>query len=715
VRRSHRAIPILFPVAFLALAGMGVVRSRMDAAEATGGRRPFRFDDLKSVVRPSDVQLSPDASKVAYVITRAEKSPYGDRTSIWLLDVASGSNEPFTSGKSDRMPRWSPDGHSIAFLSSREETPQIWKIGLRGGEARGVIEAGAGKSDGWKPGPITEFAWSPDGARIAFIAPAEPTEEKKKADKEKEHPTTVTASESPETLTQNTRTELFIAVVEVKTGRCERLTDGKTVPSALRWSPDGSQIAFAGRPSDVYVANAQNADDIYALTLSSKEVRKLGGERLTDQLPAWSPAGNAVAFISDDEPSVYESLRTVQIVDAKTGAKTVISGDFKKTSTRSPVRWSADGRVYFVANDHATVHVMSIDPKDKALRTVTPEDMYVRSYSLSRDGKTLAALFEDRNRPPEIYVGSPATGKYRKLTSLHPYLEQLALGSVEKVTWRSADDRFTVEGFLVKPPDFVAGRKYPLLLNVHGGPGSAYSNAFADLNFEGGYHTPPQIYAAEGYLVLMPNPRGDYSYSKEFTDAFIQNWGRGDVNNDDIGGVEALIRQGIADPDRVGIMGHSYGGYATAWAITQTKRFKAASLSDSPLNLISSYGQLYPDFVEFYDYFFGADPNKDPKLFIELSPLTHASQITTPLMIRVGNKSSDVKPGGMLSQGLELYAALKRRNVPVELVVNPQEGHGIVNIDTYRNYVERNVRWFNFWVLGKGEYKLDAGAADRKP
>jgi dipeptidyl aminopeptidase/acylaminoacyl peptidase len=695
----------------LSVAGLLVVFARaggasppLSSAATAQGSRPFRFEDLKSVLRPSDVQLSPDGRKIAYVVQHVEKATYGDRSEIWLADVASGENAPLTSGKDDRMPRWSPDGRTIAFLSSRGGDSEVWRIRLSGGEARPVRETPP--PEDWKPGSVSDLAWSPDGSRLVIVARAAPDEKKAAEKKPSEPPATLVASQAPEMLTQNERTESFLATIDVKTGRCERLTDGKLVPSSPGWSPDSTEIVFIGKPIDALVGNADNASDVYSVSLASKDARKIGGQKLSDYSPAWSPSGDAIVYVSDDGPTVYEALRSLHVVDKRTGKERLISGDFKKASTRLPARWAADGRIYFSANDHATLRIMSVDPNGSGLRRVTPEDMYVRSYSFSPDGKTMAALFENAGVPPDLYVGSPQTGKFRKLTDMHVYLRNIAMGSVERVKWRSADDRFTVEGFLVKPPGFEAGKRYPLLVNVHGGPGSAYSNAFAEVNFESGYHSPAQLYAAEGYLVLLPNPRGDYSYSKEYTDAFIKDWGKGDFNNDVNAGVDFLVKTGVADPERLGIMGHSYGGYSTAWAITQTDRFKAASLSDSPLNLVSSYGQLYPDFIEFYDYFLGGDPYRDATLFLDRSPVTHASKIKTPLMIRVGNKPHDVKPSGMLAQGLELYAALKQKGVPVELVVNPREGHGIMDLDTYRDYVERNIRWFNFWVLGKGSDPL---------
>jgi dipeptidyl aminopeptidase/acylaminoacyl peptidase len=322
----------------------------------------------------------------------------------------------------------------------------------------------------------------------------------------------------------------------------------------------------------------------------------------------------------------------------------------------------------------------------------------------------MAAIFEDVNTPAEVYVGNPTTGRFEKLTSLGDALKGIALGRVEVVHWRSGDDRFDVEGFLVKPPDFSPHGRYPLLVNMHGGPRVLYQNAFIDVNFRSASHTPAQLYAAHGYLVLLPNKRGDDGYGAEFAAAHTRRWGE-DVEYDVLPGVDALVAQGLADPEKLGIMGASYGGTATAWAIGHTTRFKAASIDDAPINLLSYYSQGYLTHDTWMDPFMGGSPSVAMDQYLEKSPVLYASAIVTPTLLRYGGERfpRPISIGPL--QGMELFRALHERGVPVEFIYHPTQGHGIADEEVYRDWVERNLRWFDYWVMGRGPRPLDSTLA----
>jgi dipeptidyl aminopeptidase/acylaminoacyl peptidase len=281
------------------------------------------------------------------------------------------------------------------------------------------------------------------------------------------------------------------------------------------------------------------------------------------------------------------------------------------------------------------------------------------------------------------------------------------LGAVDTVWWRSGDDRFDDEGFLVKPPDFVAGKKYPLLVDIHGGPRGEYQNSFTDVNFDGSYHTPPQVYAAHGYLVLLPNKRGDDGYGSSYVSAHTKHWGD-DVTYDMLAGVDALTARGFVDSNRVGVMGASYGGYATAWAIAHANRFKAASIQEGPINLLSYYSQAYLGNDAWMEPFLGGDPSTALEEYLAKSPILFASKIETPTLLAYG-EARFPRHFGMALQGMELYRALHSRGIPVEFLYFPGQGHVIAGEASYRDWVARNVRWFDHWLGVHGDSSPGVG------
>jgi dipeptidyl aminopeptidase/acylaminoacyl peptidase len=274
----------------------------------------------------------------------------------------------------------------------------------------------------------------------------------------------------------------------------------------------------------------------------------------------------------------------------------------------------------------------------------------------------------------------------------------LHLGRVEAVSWLSADSRFTVHGFLVKPPGYDPRRRYPLVVNVHGGPGGLYYNAYHE--FALGRGVPPHLLAAQGYLVLLPNPRGDWSYGLPFKDAIYGDYGPGPYA-DVIGGVSGLIHRGLVDSTSVGIYGGSYGAYLAAYAITQTRRFAAAVLDDGQVNLTSFYGQTYATTAPTLKYFFGGTPWTQAERYRSQSPITYVERVRTPVWMRYGGRSlthDNVRPSFMLAQGLEFYAALRDNDVPVEFIIHPDQGHGVDDWELFQDYCQRILGWFGKWL-----------------
>jgi dipeptidyl aminopeptidase/acylaminoacyl peptidase len=333
---------------------------------------------------------------------------------------------------------------------------------------------------------------------------------------------------------------------------------------------------------------------------------------------------------------------------------------------------------------------------------VTPESLSVSLHAVSRDGATVLAVLESGSHPPELFRIDRATGALTQLTHESAVLPPMLLGSVVELSWRSGDGRFTVHGFLVKPVDYAPDRCYPLIVIAHGGPGALFMNTFVGINFRPA-SIPPQLLAAAGYLVLLPNPRGDPSYGVTYQAALSRAWGTGPFTDIDAG-VSMLVERGIADSSAMGIVGASYGGYLTAFAIAHSHRFAAASINDAPVDLVSEYGQNYATHSPWSAYF-GGTPWKERALYVSQSPITHIEEVRTPVLMRYGGRSAthdNIRQAYMLAQGFELYAALHDIGVPVRFLLHPDQGHGVTDWNLYQEWIGENLKWFGFWLRHEG-------------
>jgi dipeptidyl aminopeptidase/acylaminoacyl peptidase len=680
------------------------------------------IDDILRFERLTDVKISPDGKSILYVMMKpGPRNVLGESGTLWLLDVTTKRTRRIVLATDDAtslssipvQPQWSPDGRHIGYLSTRTGGPEIWLYDVRTGLQRQLtgIESVSKRRRGRTSGTIREFVFSPDGDRIAFARVSTDDEQQEQL----EHLKIIALSEHPYFLSPEGVDGSYAgsAVIEVKSivsGRSEVVTPPLIGASGLAWSPDGTQLVFMPW-SDAW--RAQRLANAYptVLTVSTKELKPLVKPLVDDRSPTWSPDGKKVCYIANtfasrypESPSLFPATRSLQTVAAVGGQPSLVSGNNIDISFELPVVWAKPNTIYAGTLSHATARVTEFSLNGGPSRLITPERFHVRGYSLSADGRRMAAIFENASTPPEIYLGDPASRRFEKLTTLGSALDSLAIGRVQIVKWRSGDNRFNVEGFLVTPPDFSPGMKYPLLVIMHGGPAGLYENAFFDVNFTFNNQTPAQLFAAAGYVVLLPNKRGDESYGVDFLTAFINHWGD-DVKYDVMAGVDTLIRQGLIDPDKLGVMGGSYGGYATAWAISHSDRFKAAAINDGVINLLSYYGQAYLTNDTWMDIYFGGNPSTAQNLYLEKSPILYATQINTPTLLRYG-AARFPRPVAAPLQGMELFRALHERGVPVDFLYTPTQGHGIIDEEVYREWIRRNLGWFDYWVLGKGTNPL---------
>ena len=639
------------------------------ATGAYSGGKKFTYEDIVKIKRVSPPRISPDGKYIAYVVTEAdlEKSAYN--SDIWLVPTRGGEPLKLTnSPKADRFPRWSPRSDKIAFLSGRSGKTQIWLISPFGGEAVKLTDSETG---------VSSFVWAPDGKSIAYLARDPETKEEKEKKKKKEDAIVV-----DERFKMN-----HIWIIDLETKKARRLTEGNFNVNSFSFSPDGKKIVFSAAPTPK-VPDYFNSD-IYIVPVSGGKPEKIVSTKGPDANPRFSPDGKYIAYISQGGSDEWWANSYVFIIPATGGKPKNLTKKFDEE-----VRdffFSPDSRyIYFSGGKGPTYQLFRVEVPKGKLKQITGGAGVFSSFTLSGDGKMLAYIYQDPKNPPEVYCSSVVPfSKGRPLTDTNPQLKEFAYGETELISWKAADG-WKIEGVLVKPVGYQKGKRYPLLVIVHGGPAGVFTLRFA-VN-RGAY--PIQMFAQKGYLVLMPNPRGSGNYGEKFRKANLRDWGGKDYK-DIMAGVDYLIKKGMADPKRMGIMGWSYGGFMTSWVITQTNRFKAASVGAGVTNLYSFVG--ITDIPEFMRSYFKAYPWEDPSVYMAHSAMYHIKNAKTPTLIQQGKEDARVPA----PQTRELYIALKKLGVPVCYVLYPRQGHGIREPKFIMDAMRRNFEWFNRFVLGE--------------
>ena len=602
-----------------------------------------------------------------------EKSEY--LSHIWVVPSAGGPPRRFTRGEeSATSPSFSPDGRFLAFSSSRSGSNQIWVMPVDGGEAKQVTEHETG---------VGSFQWAPDGSGFAFTAVDPESEEWEKAEKEKRDVILV-----DQDFRFNHIHHVDFDFQARGAAASKRITEGEFHVTAFDWYPDGSHIAFSHQP-DPRINTGRLAGDVSAVEVESREVLHLVDGPGVESNPLVSPDGNWVAYLSTGDQIEPVGLDDVYLVPSRGGTPRKLA----ETPDRSPglLGWAGDGRIVYLQESVGTTRQLLALPADGAEpRSVTEGHGVHGSFSLDGDASHMAFTFETSDTPWDVYV-SPVDGYRRQvLTDLHRDVEKPEMGRTELLEWESRDGRFRIQGLLTYPVGHEEGQKVPLILNVHGGPAGVFSQ-----NFTGG----PGIYmlqyfAQQGYAILRPNPRGSTGYGRDFRYANVRDWGFGDMD-DLMAGVDHVVEMGVAHPDSLLLMGWSYGGYMTSFAVTRTDRFRAASMGAGLPNLISMTTT-----TDIQDYLVGhmdAEFWEDYQVYERHSAIYRIANVTTPTQIIHGAEDLRVP----FTQGQEFYRALARRGVPTEMVVLPRTPHGPREPKLLMAVSPHILRWFETH-LGKG-------------
>jgi dipeptidyl aminopeptidase/acylaminoacyl peptidase len=674
--------------AILVLAGVA-----LGAAQAMAQPRPVEFDDIMSLRAVGSPAIAPDGSAVLYTVRQWERAPrpagagaepgrMESRTHLWRVATSgSPAARQLTFGeRGESAPAWSPDGRYISFIAARGSgsgdegpRPQVWLMRADGGEAWKLTDAKEG---------VGGYEWAPDSGRIAFTTrdplPAEEEARRKRRD-------------DPQVFESDFR-HSHLWVADIERGEETQLTSGTdfTVKGAPSWAPDATRLVFTAAPTPML---RDSRDDLFVVTIASRELRRITTNPGPDRGPAWSPDGRTIAYVATEAgPVVEDGLPLQRVGNSRLMLYDVASG--RVTDASSPsfdyspsgLTWTPDGRLLFGAGQRVYREMYTYDPARQQYRRLTRERT-IWFGSLSRDGRLAAFTMDSPTEPAEIYVAGPEFAEPRRLTNTNPQVGDLALGRTEVITWTSDD--LEIEGVLLEPVGFVPGVRYPLLVVVHGGPTSAFTNGFRMSAGDPGQH-----WAGQGWAVLYPNPRGSTNYGERFMRGNIPDWGGGDYR-DIMRGVDAAVARGVADPERLAVMGWSYGGYMTSWIVSQTDRFKAAMMGAGLSNIYSMYGTN--DIPNYLATFFGGIPDAETiPLYLERSGLTYAGNVTTPLLILHGSNDERVPIG----QPMEFYRALKDRGRTVELVFYPRAGHGLSEYYHQRDRLRRQFEWITRHTLG---------------
>lgn len=653
----------------------------------TTARRPMKLDDFSRFRNVSDPQISPDGKFVAYTVSSTDMKNDKATTHIWMIGIDGSNDRQITfSHESENSPRWSPDGRYLSFTSSRPGKTrgnQVWLLDRNGGEARQLTEI---------KGRLQGHEWSPDSKRIALLIgdpdpEAEPSPSPQPgATPRVPKPIVIDRyrykQDGAGYLLSGRHT--YIYLFDVATKKLERLTKSKWDESSPSWSPDGTRIAFMSNHSDdpdrdpsaqLWVADARPGATEKALTPATT---RAGRSR-----PEWSPDGKWIAYLEGDEKKygAYSMDRLALVPSDGSSAPTRLKAVEDLDRGVSSPRFNADGKsIRFLVIDDRSVYPMKANLSGGAAERLLSPPVVMSNWNTVA-GRTVAISGGD-SKANEIYVWEDSG--LRQLTHQNDaLLAELEFGVTEEISFKSKDGT-QVNGLLTYPVGYVKGTKVPLLLRIHGGPNSQDQHSMS---------VERQMFAANGYAVLAVNYRGSAGRGQKFSRAIFADWGNYEVQ-DLLAGVDHVVKMGVADPDRLGVGGWSYGGILTDYLIASDNRFKAATSGAGTAFTVAFYGT--DQYIIQYDYEIGPPWNPQAwEIYQKISyPFLHADRIQTPTLFLGGERDFNVPVQG--SQ--QMYQALRSLGIDTQLIIYPNENHGIQRPSYQRDRMERYLAWYDKYI-----------------
>ena len=597
----------------------------------------------------SDLNFS-NSDKVAMVVRHAkiegEKSEYLNQ--IWLSNTKINNIRQFTyHEKSSTHPRFSPDGNYLAFLSARTDTTQIWLMQVDGGEAWQFSYEKQG---------VGSFKWSPSGDKIAFLMTDPKTEQEEKDEKEKRDVILVDQN------FKYSHIYLKSFLAKKDTSMASRITDGNYHITDFNWNPNNKTIVFA-HTIEPTINSQFVSGDISVVNIKTKTVKDIVTWEGKDENPIFTPNGKSIVFTSDGGKIEAIGLSDTYKISSNGGKPEKLV----ETPNRDAriISVSADNNYVFVADANRTKsEVYKISLSSSNISPMLNLKGRVSSPKLSDDSKKIVFVKQELDKPSEVFISELNTINPKQISNFNPTKDFPKLAKTEIITWKSKDG-LVIEGLITYPTKYNKRKKYPLAVIIHGGPAGVFSETFTGARSI--YNI--EYFASKGYAVLRPNPRGSNGYGKDFRFANFKDWGFGDYE-DIMSGVDKVIDMGVADPNRLAVMGWSYGGYMTSFVVTRTNRFKAASMGAGLPNLVSM--TTTTDIPDYLVAHMGAEFWEDYETYEKHSAIYRINNVKTPTQVIHGSNDLRVP----FTQGQEFYVALKRKGVSTEMVVYPRTPHG---------------------------------------
>lgn len=644
-------------------------------AQAPKNAKVLTPELVVSLRQVRQVSLDATADHVAYTLTvprSKQDEPGRDYSEIWVVSTKGGEPRQYTSAPVNASaPQWSPDGKFIAFLSTRkefDEDREIFLIPRDGGEAKQLSQAESS---------VQQFRWSPDGKWITYIASDPKTSEEISAEK---------VGRDWQVVDQNHKHRRLWRL-DVATGESKKLVNTNLSMWSFVWSPDSKQLVFQAtetpKTDDSYMFKK-----LYTISVQGGKPKLLCSTKGKLGNMAWSPDGKLVAFLGAVD--IHDPANgSVFLVPAAGGEAKNLTPDFLGTATH--VEWIDPTTLAFSAIEGTKTTLNILALKTNKIEKVASNRVIFYDFNLSKDGKNFVCAANTASHPNEVFFGSLRGKNFTKLTDNNPDLKKIPLANQETISWKSTDGQ-EIQGVLWKPLHYEESRKYPLIVQVHGGPESAYLDGW-----QTSYSRWAQLLAARGYFFLMPNYRGSIGRGVAYSKADQDDHG-GKEFEDVLAGIDYLAKQGLIDPEQVGIGGGSYGGFLSAWAATKySEHFKAAVVFAGVTNWISKSGTSdipYENALVHWTSWWWEQPD----LVWERSPMAHIRNAKIPTLIAHGSKDKRVP----LGQSWEFYRGLKHAGVPTEFVIYPREPHGLRERAHKLDYLNRVIEWFDRYVKGEG-------------
>ena len=670
-----------------------LVAAGISAFAQDSSKHPITFTDMIGMHRIAEPEISRDGKWIAYTVTTPDMDANRGASNIWIVSTAGGTEMQLTRSGHDSSPVWSPEGKTLAFLSSRSGVSQVYLLSMDGGEAHPLTKLSTGADI---------VKWSPDGKALAFTSSVYPDckddecNSKRDAEKEKNK---VKAHVAERLLyrhwthwNEGKRSHLFVIPADGSTAPRDLTLgadydippDERGGPGDINFSPDSKELCFTA-VTDRMEAISTNAD-LFIVPIAGGEAKRITTQQGFDGNPVYSSDGKFIAYHAQLTPGYEADRWRVMLYDRQSGKRENLTEGFDRSAEE--LAWSADSKtIFFTAENETQKPVYAMPARAGAEPKKLLADTFNTAISFSADGKTLAFERTSLTMPAEVFVAAGDGSNLRQLSHQNDSILAVLEMNPPEAFWFEGAEGTKVQAMLIRPPKFESTKKYPLLVVLHGGPQTMWSNAW-------GYRWNAQVFSAAGYVTLMINRRGSTGYGQKFTDEITNDWG-GKAYLDVMNGVDyALKKYSFVDGTRMAAAGGSYGGYMADWIATHNGRFKAIISHASVYDKVSMYAT---EELWFEEHDMQGTPWTNPESYRKWGPVTYAGELgkyKTPTLVIAGEKDYRVP----YTQSLEFFSALQRQGVPSKLIVFPDEGHWVLKPQNSQFWYKTFLDWLALYV-----------------